>query len=61
MSKYKVLQLSATKHRTHGLINHTIIVNLYHKASYFIVGLIRSLREIILHGHVSLANKYSYA
>jgi len=57
MSKYKVLQLSAKKHCTHGLINHTIIVNLYHKASYFIVGLIRSLREIILRGHVSLANK----
>jgi len=34
---------------------------MYHKTSYFIVGLIRSSSKIILRGHVSLANKHSYA
>jgi len=45
--KTKFCNYLTKKHRTHGLVNHTIIINLYHKTSYFIVGLIRSLREIL--------------
>ena len=59
--KTKFCNYLTKKHRTHGLVNHTIIINLYHKTSYFIVGLICRMHEIIQRGHVTLANKYSYA